>query len=79
MPSPQVVDFAEYGNIHESMPKQSVYSLIQIVTQLSSALEYLENNDLVHVTISAASIFVVKPAKVHQLGISHYFENSFNF
>lgn len=78
-----VVDFAECGNIHESMPKQSVYSLIQIVTQLSSALEYLENKDLVHLSISAASIFVVKPGKVYrykyQLGISYYFENSFHF
>ena len=58
------MDFAEYGNINESMPKQSVHSLIQIVTQLSSALEYVDSKSLIHLRISAASIFVVKPGKV---------------
>ncbi|KAJ7370241.1 hypothetical protein OS493_033587 [Desmophyllum pertusum] len=41
-----VMDFAEYGNVLEAMPQQSVFSLIQIVTQIASALEYLDSKNL---------------------------------
>ena len=60
----QVVDYAEYGNLRESMPNQSVPSLVQTVTQLASALEYLENKNMKHLKLSGTSIFVVKPGKV---------------
>ena len=59
-----MVDYAEYGNLHESMPNQSVPSLVQTVTQLASALEYLENQNMKHLKLSGTSIFVVKPGKV---------------
>ena len=61
---PQVVDYAECGNIHESMSQQSVFSLIQMLTQLASAMEYLERKNLIHLRIAAASMFVMKPGKV---------------
>ena len=60
----QVVDYAEYGNLHESMLHQSVPSLVQTVTQLASALEYLQNKNMRHLGLSRTSIFVVKPGKV---------------
>lgn len=60
----QVVDYAEYGNLHESMPNQSVPSLVQTVTQLASALEYLENKNMKHRGLSWTSVFVMKPGKV---------------
>ena len=59
-----MVDYAEYGNLNESMPNQSVPSLVQTVTQLASALEYLENQNMKHQSLSWTSIFVVKPGKV---------------
>lgn len=48
----------------------SVFSSIQIVTQIASALEYLGSKDLVHLRINAASIFVVAPGKVHDIWFS---------
>ena len=60
----QVLDYAECGNILEAMPKLSVFSLIQMVTQLASALEYLDSKNLIHLRISTTSIFVTKPGKV---------------
>ena len=61
------MDFAEYGNVLEAMPQQSVFSLIQIVTQIASALEYLDSKNLMHLRITAASIFVVAPGKVQEV------------
>jgi len=60
----QVLDYAECGNVHEAMPQQSVSSLTQIVTQLASALEYLDSKNFIHLRIAAAAIFMVKPGKV---------------
>jgi len=64
-----VLDYAECGNVHEAMPQQSVSSLIQMVTQLASALEYLDSKNFIHLRISAAAIFVVKPGKIKLGGL----------
>ena len=60
------MDFAPYGNIHEAMGQHtvSVFNLIQMVTQIASALEYLDSKALMHMRINKASIFVVAPGKV---------------
>ena len=70
----QVLDYAEFGNIQEAMPKLSVFSLIQMVTQLASALEYLDSKNLIHLRMNISSIFVTKPGKVRTTCIdrSHY-------
>ena len=60
----QVMDYAECGNILEAMPKQSVFNVIQMVTQLASALEYIDSKNLIHLRIATTSIFVEKPGKV---------------
>ena len=63
---PQVMDFAPYGNFLEAMKEHfmSVLNLIQMVTQIASALEYLDSKGLMHMRITSASIFVVAPGKV---------------
>ena len=68
----QVTDFAKYGNILEARSHcaMSVFSSIQIATQIASALEYLGSKGLVHLRINAASIFVVAPGKVHDIWFS---------
>lgn len=53
-----------YGNIVEAMPRQSVYSLLQMISQIAAAMEYLESIGLVHTRILASSVFVVAPGKV---------------
>ena len=53
-----------YGNIVEAMPRQSVYSLLQMISQIAAAMEYLESIGLVHTRIVASSVFVVAPGKV---------------
>lgn len=58
-----VVDFAMYGNIVEAMPRQSVYSLLQMISQIAAAMEYLESTGLFHTRIMASSVFVVTPGK----------------
>lgn len=70
----QVTDFAKYGNIFEARSHNimSVFNLIQMVTQIASALEYIERKDLVHLGINSASIFVVAPGKVHDVWYSVY-------
>ena len=73
----QVVDYAECGNIHESMPQQSVFSLIQMLTQLASAMEYLERENLIHLRVSAASMFVVKPGKVRTNSVIWWIDYEF--
>jgi len=49
-----------------------VVNVIQMVTQIASALEYLGSKDLVHLRLNSASIFVVAPGKVHDLWFSVY-------
>lgn len=53
-----------YGNIVEAMPWQSVYSLLQMISQIAAAMEYLESTGLFHTLIMASSVFVVAPGKV---------------
>ena len=53
-----------YGNIVEAMPRQSVYSLLQMISQIAAAMEYLESTGLFHTRIMASSVFVVTPGKV---------------
>ena len=45
----------------------SVASVVQMVTQVASALEYLDSKDLVHLRLHSTSIFVVAPGKVHDV------------
>lgn len=59
-----MLDYAECGNVMEAMPKLSVFNLIQMITQLASALEYLNSKNLIHWRISTHSIYVAKPGKV---------------
>ena len=66
------MDFAEYGNIQEAMPRQSVFSLVQMATQIAAALEYLDSKNLVHLRITAASIFVVAPGQVQFKLVTNY-------
>lgn len=53
-----------YGNIVEAMPQQSVYSLLQMISQIAAAMEYLESTGLFHTLIMTSSVFVVAPGKV---------------
>lgn len=59
-----VVDYAACGNLLESIPQQSVSSLFQSVTQLASALEYLQSKNMIHFKVLSTSIFVEKPGKI---------------
>lgn len=66
-----VTDFAKYGNILEARSHliMSVVNVIQMITQIASALEYLGSKDLVHLRLNSASIFVVAPGKIKMGGL----------
>ena len=46
--------------------------VIQMVTQIALALEYLDSKNLVHLRLSSTSIFVVASGKVHDIWFCVY-------
>lgn len=70
----QVTDFAKYGNIYEAKLRLtlSMVNVIQMVTQIASALEYLDSKNVVHLRLHSTSIFVVASGKVHDIWFCVY-------
>ncbi|XP_015747882.1 PREDICTED: uncharacterized protein LOC107327651 isoform X2 [Acropora digitifera] len=59
-----VVEFAEYGNLHESRAQLSVEQLCRFTIQTAAALEHLENNNVIHEAVESLNCFVVSKDQV---------------
>ena len=58
------MEFAEYGNLHESSVHRSVERLCRFTIQIASALEHLEKKNVVHPSVNSLNCFVVSKDQV---------------
>ncbi|XP_015778975.1 PREDICTED: uncharacterized protein LOC107356863 isoform X1 [Acropora digitifera] len=59
-----VVEFAEYGNLHDSSVHRSVERLCRFTIQIASALEHLEKKNVIHPSVNSLNCFVVSKDQV---------------
>ncbi|XP_015747880.1 PREDICTED: uncharacterized protein LOC107327650 isoform X2 [Acropora digitifera] len=64
-----VVEFAEYGNLHESSVHRSVERLCRFTIQTASALEHLEKKNVVHTSVDSFTCLVVSKDQVKLSGL----------
>ncbi|XP_044176227.1 uncharacterized protein LOC114959826 isoform X2 [Acropora millepora] len=64
-----VVEFAEYGNLHESSVHRSVERLCRFTIQTASALEHLEKNNVVHPSVNSFTCLGVSKDQVKLSGL----------
>ena len=58
------MEFAEYGNLHESSVHRSVERLCRFTIQTASALEHLEKNNVVHPSVNSFTCLGVSKDQV---------------
>lgn len=66
----QVVEFAEYGNLHESSELRSVERLCRFTIQAATALEHLEAKKVIHCFVKSFNCLVVAKDQVRLLNTS---------
>jgi len=64
-----VVEFAEYGNLHESSVHRSVERLCRFTIQTASALAHLEKKNVVHPSVNSFTCLVVSKDQVKLSGL----------
>ena len=58
------MEFAEYGNLHESRAQRSVERLCRFTIQTASALEHLEEKNVIHPSVNSFTCLVVSKDQV---------------
>ena len=59
-----MVEFAEYGNLSESLPYHNIEHLWRYTIQAATALEYLEKRNVIHQSVFDYNFLVVAGFKV---------------
>ena len=59
-----MVEFAEYGNLHESSAQRSVRRLCKFTIQAATALEHLEKMNVIHQAVKSFNCLVVAKDQV---------------
>ncbi|XP_068718194.1 uncharacterized protein [Montipora capricornis] len=74
-----VLEFAEYGNLHESSAQRSVERLCRFTIQIATALELLESKKVIHLLVKSYNCLVVSKDQVKLAGLGDcHFESDLN-
>lgn len=65
-----VVEFAEYGNLSESLPYHNIEHLWRYTIQAATALEYLEKRNVIHLAVFSYNFLVVAGFKLKLAGLA---------
>ena len=58
------MEFAEYGNLHESSAQRSIGRLCKFTIQAATALEHLEAKNVIHQSVKSFNCLVVAKDQV---------------
>ena len=58
------MEFAEYGNLHESSAQRSIGRLCKFTIQAATALEHLEAKNVIHKSVKSFNCLVVAKDQV---------------